>query len=174
MRHSRVMEVGLLSGKPEVSSIEEIYRVRLGQFRRVARAVLGDSEAAQDAVQDGFVRAIRDRASFRGDAPLEAWIWGCVMNAVRTSARRLRPAFELLSSFEHPSHPGRGSDADEDLRQLIRELPERQRLALFLRYFADLDYGSIAAILDVAPGTIAASLHSAHVAIREALEEVAR
>ncbi len=173
MRLSQVMDVGLRPGQPEVSLIEEIYRVRVGQFRRVANAVLGDPEAAQDAVQDGFVRAIRDRASFRGDAPLESWIWGCVMNAVRTSARRPKRAYEPSSSG-HPAQPGPGFDADEDLRRLIRELPERQRLTLFLRYFADLDYDNIAAILGVAPGTVAASLHSAHGSIREALEEAAR
>ena len=172
MRRSAVIELGLHPDPPTVSTIEEIYRVRLGQFRRVASAFLGDTEAAHDAVQDGFVRAIRDHASFRGEAPLEAWVWGCVMNAVRTSARRRPPGPEPAPS--EPQSRDRGSDPDDYLRQLIRSLPDRQRLALFLRYFADLDYGSIAAILDIAPGTVAASLHAAHQSIREALDEETR
>jgi RNA polymerase sigma-70 factor (ECF subfamily) len=163
-----VIQVCVQPREPEVASIEAIYRARLGQFRRVATAVLGDSVAAQDAVQDGFVRAIRDRASYRGDAALEAWVWGCVMNAVRTSARRRSPSG--FSSSEPLAESGRGPDADEDLRRLIRDLPERQRLVLFLRYFADLDYARIAEVLGVAPGTVAASLHVAHAAIRGALE----
>lgn len=69
---------------------------------------------------------------------------------------------------------GRGSDGDENLRRLIRELPERQRLALFLRYFADLDYEAIGAILGIASETVAASLHSAHATIRKAVEEAER
>jgi RNA polymerase sigma factor (sigma-70 family) len=92
------------------------------------------------------------------------------MNAVRTSARKRKPSYEE-SSAEPLSETGRGSDADVGLRRLIRELPERQRFALFLRYFADLDYDRIASVLGVAPGTVAASLHAAHAAIRKALEE---
>lgn len=173
MRPLRVMiHVGVQPDDPGVASVERIYREQLGRFRRVASAVLGDPIAAQDAVQDGFVRALRDRASYRGDAPLEAWVWGCVMNAVRTSARSRKspPGF----SSSEPTEPVRGSDADADLRRLIRELPERQRLALFLRYFADLDYEAIAAVLGIAAGTVAASLHSAHATIRKAVEEVDR
>ena len=161
--------VGVRLDEPGVASIEQIYREQLARFRRVASAVLGDPVAAQDAVQDGFVRALRDRASYRGERPLEAWVWGCVMNAVRTTARS-RKAPSGFSSSE-PVEPARGSDADEDLRRLIRELPERQRLALFLRYFADLDYEAIGEILSIASGTVAASLHSAHATIRKAVEE---
>ena len=172
MRLVRVIHVGAQQGEPEAASIEGIYRTRLAQFRRIAAAMLGDPVAAQDAVQDGFVRAVRDRDSYRGDAPLEAWVWGCVMNAIKTSARSRKTPFGFSSSEQ--AEPRHGSDADEDLRRLIRELPERQRLALFLRYFADLDYESIAAILGVAPGTVAASLHTAHVTIRDAIEEAGR
>src|SRR5262249_5093043 len=72
-----------------LDEIESIYRTKLPEFRRVARAVLGDPERARDAVQDGFVRAVRDRAAFRGDASLDGWVWGCVMNAIRDAGRTL-------------------------------------------------------------------------------------
>ena len=51
-------------------------------------------------------------------------------------------------------------------------LPERQRLVVFLRYFADLDYREIAEALDVKVGTVSATLHAAHAALRSALSEV--
>jgi RNA polymerase sigma factor (sigma-70 family) len=54
----------------------------------------------------------------------------------------------------------------------VAGLPERQRLVVFLRYYADLDYRSIAAALDVEVGTVSATLASAHRSIRRALEEV--
>jgi RNA polymerase sigma factor (sigma-70 family) len=53
----------------------------------------------------------------------------------------------------------------------IAALPERQRLVLFLRYFADLSYDGIAEAVDVSPGTVAATLNAAHRALRRALEE---
>ena len=61
-----------------------------------------------------------------------------------------------------------------DLRALVASLPERQRQALFLRYYADLDYRSIATVLGIKPGTVAASLHGAHEALRRRLEEGGR
>jgi RNA polymerase sigma factor (sigma-70 family) len=92
-----------------------------------------------------------------------------VLNATRTSARRRRPVLDL--SQPPPQSDTVETDPDEHVRRLIRQLPERQRFVLFLRYFADLDYGTIAAILGVAPGTVAAALHVAHASVRGALKE---
>lgn len=152
-----------------LGEIEAIYRLRIAELRRVARAVLGDTEAAYDAVQDGFVRAVRDRASYRRDAPLDGWVWGCVMNAIRDAGRALgrhrRPLRHDAdsASFER-------SRQDEAIRAAVRRLPERQRLALFLRHYADLDYAEIGAALGIATGTVSATLHAAHAALRTALE----
>jgi len=57
---------------------------------------------------------------------------------------------------------------------LLAELPERQREAIFLRYYADLDYEAIAELLGISAGTVAATLHAAHSALRERLEGVRR
>lgn len=62
----------------------------------------------------------------------------------------------------------------DELRAAILALPERQRTAVFLRYYADLSYAQIADVLGVKPGTVAASLHAAHRSLRRDLEEVAR
>jgi RNA polymerase sigma factor (sigma-70 family) len=51
-------------------------------------------------------------------------------------------------------------------------LPERQRLAVFLRYYADLDYTAIGEALGISAGTVAATLNAAHAALRGRLEEV--
>lgn len=156
-------------GAVTLGELETLYRSELPAFRRFARAVLGDSEAASDAVQDGFVRAIRDRRAFRGEGTLEAWVWRCVANSVRNANRRPR----LVVDAPDDAAPD-AAEHDAALRGLVAQLPERQRLVLFLRYFADLDYASIAAALEIAPGTVAASLHAAHSTLRNALEEVER
>jgi RNA polymerase sigma-70 factor (ECF subfamily) len=64
--------------------------------------------------------------------------------------------------------------SDDDVRASLLSLPERQRLAVFLRYYADLSYEQIADALGVRVGTVAASLHAAHVSLRQRLEEVVR
>jgi RNA polymerase sigma factor (sigma-70 family) len=58
------------------------------------------------------------------------------------------------------------------VRRWIAALPERQRLAVFLRYFADLDYQAIATALDVEVGTVSATLAAAHATLRRALQGV--
>jgi RNA polymerase sigma-70 factor (ECF subfamily) len=118
-------------------------------------------------VHDGFVRAVRHRRRFRGGA-IEPWLWRIVVNAARKRARRRELPAELVDEAAPPT-PMNG-----DLRALVASLPERQRQALFLRYYADLDYRSIATVLGIKPGTVAASLHGAHEALRRRLEEGGR
>jgi RNA polymerase sigma factor (sigma-70 family) len=119
-------------------------------------------------VQEAFATAVRKRGSFRREGPLEAWVWRIVLNAARTDVRRTtRAAFhhEPASSNGRPEH-------DAELRLALARLPERQRTAVFLRYYADLDYAAIGEALGISDGTVAASLNAAHAALRIRLEEV--
>ena len=149
-----------------LNEIEQLYRQRLPHFAQVAQAITGDRERAVEAVQDGFADAIRSRGQFRGEGPLEAWVWRAVVNAAKKATRR--PLVEV----------GRDVEQEYELTPLMLEasplvsaLPERQRLVVFLRYYAGLDYRSIAAALGVEVGTVSASLASAHAAIRKAVKE---
>jgi RNA polymerase sigma factor (sigma-70 family) len=54
---------------------------------------------------------------------------------------------------------------------VIASLPERQRLVLFLRYYADLDYRSIAECLGIEVGTVGSTLHQAQRALKHQLAE---
>jgi RNA polymerase sigma-70 factor (ECF subfamily) len=124
----------------------------------------------REAVQEAFTEAIRKRDSFRGEGPLEAWVWRTVVNA----ARKARSTPILLELSEHAETAPNGAEPTGELGALIAVLPERQRLALFLRYYGDLDYRSIAQALGVEVGTVSATLSSAHAALRRALQEVPR
>jgi len=152
------------------SEIEAIYRARIGDFRRVAAAIVGDVERGSDAVQEAFGKALRKRRSFRGEGSLEAWLWRLVVNQARDELRAARraPVPVLLSA--------NGSTTDEDARlaAAVAALPERQRVAIFLRYYADLDYASIAEALGVKRGTVAATLSAAHDNLRKTLQEALR
>jgi RNA polymerase sigma factor (sigma-70 family) len=151
-----------------LAEIEAAYRVRFGQLCSVASAIVGDREAGRDAVQEAFAAAVRKRRGFRREGSLDAWLWRAVVNTA-LSERRRRTAPELPEGDAE----GTGSEAvRDDVRAAIQLLPERQRLVVFLRYWADLDYAAIADALAVAPGTVAASLHAAHGSIRNSLQEV--
>ena len=149
-----------------LADLEALYRARFGVFVRVARAVTGDDGLAADAVHDAFVGAVRKRRAFRGDGPLEAWVWRMVVNAARKRVPRIEPAVE--PSVE------RSNGFGDPLRAAVAALPERQRLTLFLRYYADLDYDAIATTLGVSSGTVGATLNAAHAALRSSLREADR
>ena len=149
--------------------IEAIYREHGSRFRRVAAAILGSAEAAEDVVQEAFASAVAKRGSFRGSGAASAWIWRIVVNGALSRRRRGR----LERRFTERLRPSREepSVSDGSFRALVARLPERQRAALFLRYYADLDYDSIAAAAGIERGTVAATLHAAHNALRRTITE---
>lgn len=152
-----------------LDEIEALYRSRFSAFVRVAAAITGGADAAFEVVQDAFAAAIRKRKRFRHEAPLEAWVWRIVLNSARDRARsRSRP---LVPSAEPAVSPN-GHESDAAIRALLVRLPERQREAIFLRYYADLDYASIARLLSIKEGTVAATLSAARAALRPSIQEV--
>jgi RNA polymerase sigma-70 factor (ECF subfamily) len=151
--------------------IESLYRERFADFVGVAASIVGEREAAREAVQEAFASVVRGRRGLRREAALEAWVWRAVINAARKQRRRLRRQPLLEETFS------KNGDAPEprersELAALVAALPERQRLILFLRYYADLDYREIARILEVTTGTVSASLHASHATLRRKLGEV--
>ena len=151
-----------------LDDLEALYRSRFDVFARVAATVTGDSERARDAVQEAFATAVRKRGSFRGAGPLEAWVWRIVLNAARSDVRRIIPPVDYEESAATNGHP----EQDAELRVALSRLPERQRTAVFLRYYADLDYVAIGEALGISTGTVAATLNAAHSTLRSRLEEV--
>jgi RNA polymerase sigma factor (sigma-70 family) len=153
-----------------IDEIKQVYERRLTQLRRLAEAIVGEREQALDVVQEAFARAVRQRASFAARGSVDAWVWRIVVN----SARDHVAARGHLDSEPAPDEPREEvGDSVEHVRAVIAELPERQRLVLFLRYYADLDYRSIGEVLAISTGTVGATLNAAHARMRKLLEEVA-
>jgi DNA-directed RNA polymerase specialized sigma24 family protein len=164
-------------GRVDVASVsqrelERVYREQFQRLVRVASAITRDEAVGVEAVQEAFVRLLRARRGYRGEGAVEGWVWRTVVNEAkrlagqeRTRARRDR--------VDQPSSNGTGG-ADAGTRALIAALPERQRLALFLRYYADLDYRTIASVLEIEIGTVSATIAAAHQTLRTAMEGAVR
>lgn len=163
----------MVSGLPDadlVAAIERAYRDGYPRFLRLAVAMLGDADQGRDAVQEAFARALRSRGDLRDLEHLQGWLWRTLVNICRVEKRH---PFDSLQEPHEPEANGHGEDWLE-LRVVIAALAERQRLVLFLRHYADLDYQHIAEVVGVERGTVAATLHTAHRKVREAMKEVQR
>jgi RNA polymerase sigma-70 factor (ECF subfamily) len=152
-----------------VRQLEALYRERFEHFARVASAICGDLDRGRDAVQTAFTTAVRERRAFRGTGPLEAWVWRIVVNEARRLARE--PVTLPLEALGAAGANGR-PEQPSGISAFVAVLPGRQREALFLRYYADLDYRTIADVLGVEVGTVSATLSAAREALRKKLEEV--
>jgi RNA polymerase sigma-70 factor (ECF subfamily) len=153
-----------------VAAIELAYRDRYQRFLSLALGMLGDVERARDAVQEAFAHALRSRGDLRQVESLNAWLWRTVVNVCRVERRHSVSGLSERLELEANGHPG---DWPE-VRAAIAALPERQRLVLFLRHYADLDYQTIAQVTGIERGTVAATLHAAHGKVRDAMTEVPR
>ena len=168
------MEAETNARSPTAEDLAELYGRGYHTYLRVAEAIVGDVELAHDAVQDAFVRAIRRRASFRGTGTVEGWTWRTVVNVARNARRDLPRKHVPLDDLGETVPADDGASPRHEMRAVIAGLPERQRLVLFLRYYADLDYQRIADVLEIQPGTVGATLNQAHAVLRRLLEEVPR
>jgi RNA polymerase sigma factor (sigma-70 family) len=158
-------------GVPSIEALEQIYRRRYRQFLRVALVIVGNRDTASEVVQEAFAKAIRARFDFGGHGSLEAWVWAIVVNVARSSARQTVPEALAERPPEVAATNGHVTEWPE-LRAAIAALPERQRLAVFLRHYADMGYEQIADVLEIERGTVAATLHTAHAALRKQIGEV--
>jgi RNA polymerase sigma factor (sigma-70 family) len=148
-----------------LGEIEVICRHRYPAFLRVAVGITGDEQRGADAVQDAFVGVVRGRRSLRRRPALEAFVWRSVINASRDRRVATNEAIPRELVATDPE------DSDGRVRAAIAVLPERQRLVIFLRYFADLDYKAIGRVMGIRPRTVAASLTAARAAVKAQLDD---
>jgi RNA polymerase sigma factor (sigma-70 family) len=145
------------------SLIEQLYRERYVGFRNALAPVVGSREAAHDVVQEAFARALRDVNKLRRQESLAPWVWQIAINlALRERGRRsLDELPEELTILE--------PERDPMLAAAVCALPPKRRIVLFLRYYADFTYSEIAEALDIAEGTVGATLSQAHATLLDIL-----
>jgi len=119
---------------------------------RVAYGICGEHALAEDVTQDAYVTAFRKRGGYRADGPAEAWLYRVVVNTAISSLRR--PRVREIRALdpegrEDPSAPDAMTAAVDHLVLMegLQRLDPVARAAVILRYYLDLDYASIGAIL---------------------------
>ncbi|HYN28921.1 MAG TPA: RNA polymerase sigma factor SigM [Dermatophilaceae bacterium] len=137
----------------------ELFRRHRDRMWAVAVRVTGDAEEAADAVQDGFLAALRGADRYRGEAEVTTWLHRIVVNACLDARRRARArprrAGDLASvDLPDPHDRHAGTDTALVVAAALRRLPDAQRAALVLVDVEDLPVAEAAAVLGVPEGTV--------------------
>jgi RNA polymerase sigma-70 factor, ECF subfamily len=137
--------------------------------------MLGDRAAAEDCAQDTFERAYKNWASWRRDAPVEAWLHRIAINVAISDRRRyrLRQVGEMVRRLGRPFPPPDPTALAErsDLIRELRKLPTKQAVALVMRHYHGYNNREIAAALGVAEQTVASRMAAARKQLRVTLTD---
>lgn len=153
-----------------VGDFEAWAESRLAGLLRFAYLVTGSQHAAEDAVQAALTRACERWARVRRTDDPDAYVRRMVVNehvsGWRRAGRREVAVAEVRSRSVDPMALVDEADA---VWRVCSTLPRQQRAAVVLRFYEDLEYAEIAALLDCSETTVRSHVHRALTALRAAL-----
>jgi RNA polymerase sigma factor (sigma-70 family) len=153
--------------------VDILFRRHYASLLRLAVVMVGNREAAEDAVQEAFVALHRNRWSLRDPDAAEAYLHTAVLNRCRSWVRRQatqrasRPL--MLVSQRQPSAEEAvvGRDEAESLVAVMRTLARRQREVLACRYVLELSVAETAQLLQISEGAVKAHTHRGMKALQQ-------
>lgn len=145
------MQIGAVQRR--AVDLSELYRDRYAPMVRLGTLLLGSQHLAEEVVQDCFVR-LQPRFDDLDDP--SGYLHRSVVNGCRSLMRRQRREREHLRTATGGLSAELGA---HELLDILATLPERQRAALVLRFYADLPGSEIAAILGCREGTVKSLIH---------------
>jgi len=156
--------------------VVELFRSEGRALVRLARLFVDDRDAAEDIVQEAFLRLARHAGRIEAADRAPAYLRSIVLNLARDHNRR------GLVSLRHHAAAGREVDVvdraaddlvrDEDQRRVldaVRRLPTRQRDCVTLRYFEEMSIAQIAETLDLSANSVKTHLQRAMAALDRTL-----
>jgi RNA polymerase sigma-70 factor (ECF subfamily) len=145
--------------------------------RRLARAVLGDPDDADDAAQDAFLSALVKLDQYDQQRPFGPWLMRIAANAAtdrrrRRAVRRAEPlARDLRAASPQPDTVAYRHSLNIRLREALANLPERRRLAVVLFDVEGYSHAEIGRILNIPEGTVRSEVFQARRALRGLLAD---
>jgi RNA polymerase sigma-70 factor (ECF subfamily) len=156
-------------------AFSELASRSIGKLTAVARMILRDEYAAQDAVQEAFIQAWRSLPGLRDPDKFEAWIRRLLVRACFTAFRRTKrvEAVEIrLTAGDEPAigDPERELDIHDQLERGLAKLSRDQRTVVVLVYYLDLPLADAAQAMGIPIGTTKSRLNRATQALRAAID----
>ena len=161
----------------------DLVQAHQGIAFRTAYLIAGDAAEAEDAAQEGFVKAFYALGRFRSGAPFRPWILQIVANEARNRRRSAgrRAALAMRTAADAPSGEAAPSpeaallsgEQREELLEAVNGLREEDRLVIACRYFLELSEEETATTLGWRRGTVKSRLSRALDRLRTQMEEKA-
>jgi RNA polymerase sigma-70 factor (ECF subfamily) len=167
----------------DFSPAAEIYDRYSSRIYNFAYRFLRNSEAAEDATQEVFVKMLKHANQFHGDAKLSTWLFSITANwcrdYLRKSDNKAKEAEDVLISLPAPSElaPDRNLERREDERRIqkaLTALTPEQREAILLSRYQGLSYAEIAQISGCSEGAVKTRVFRAMETLKRALSGEAR
>jgi RNA polymerase sigma-70 factor (ECF subfamily) len=160
------------AARGEPAALDELFARHRDHSYRVAYRLLGNTEDALDAVQDGFIKALTRLGGFERRSSFKTWLLRVVSNAALDIGRQRRRRDTLVEAASERAaeestsllgyvDPGREAE-EADLRHVVREallmLPEAQRQTFVLHVDGGLSYREVADTMGISVGTVMSRL----------------
>jgi RNA polymerase sigma-70 factor (ECF subfamily) len=139
------------------------YQAEFAKVFRAALVICKNPDAAEDATQEAFARALERWRRLREEPWAPGWVITTAMNLARRGTRR-------RSLLGRPAAGPADEETRLDLWERVRALPPKQQTAMILHYAIDLPIAEVAAAMGCAEGSVKAHLAKARQNLRTALE----
>ena len=156
------------------AAVTALFHVHYRRLVGLAGLMVDDRETAEEVVQDAFEQLYRRWGSLRDPQAAVAYLNRSVVNGSRSRVRRrfTERSFTLPDAGTVASAESAGVDnrRRDDLMAAVRDLPQRQREVIVLRYYLDLSEEQIAMWLGVSTGSVKKHAHRATAALQRRME----
>jgi RNA polymerase sigma factor (sigma-70 family) len=175
MKENQLLWKSFLEGNKE--AIGTIFLLFHDDLYRYGLKLSGNANLAEDSIQDLFLQLWKNRQNLRPIDNLKPYLFKSFRNHVIDNLELQNPVMQIESDFEHPfevtfSHEDfiiRQQVSEENLLKItdaLNNLSSRQREAIYLRFFEELDFETIAIIMDMNVQSVRNTLHRGLQALR--------
>jgi len=152
------------------ADFERLYETTYSRLLATLIVMLADRAAAEDCLQEAYLKAFRSWGRWQPSAPAEAWLHRIAVNQALTYRRwlKLREVGELIRRLGRPveSDPAAEGALSSDLMKALRRLPPKQAAAIVLRHFHGYTNREIGESLGIPERTVASRLAAAKARLR--------
>ncbi len=163
----------------EVESFNGLVRLYEGRVYNLCYRMLGQSEEAEEAAQEVFLRIYRQLGAYNDAHRFSTWVLSIASHYCIDQLRKRRLTVVPIESIinwarsrqPQPDDLALEGEQRDQIQELLHRLPEKYRLALVLRYWHDLSYSEMAQVMKLPENTVKTRLHRARQMMASLIKE---